>query len=718
MLLPLALDAAYDYLPLAGKELAPGDFVVVPLGTRERIGVVWSGESVADRPPVNPAKLRAIIDRLDMPALPSASLAFAEWVSRYNLSPPGMVLRMMMSAREAFTAPKPSFGLRRAGAEPGRMTAARARALEVMDNGLLWSKSALVEAAGVSPSVINGLVDAGTLSIEVMPEQSLPAPDPDFSRPELTAGQAGAVQALRENMPAGEFSVSLLDGVTGSGKTEVYFEVVADTLRAGKQALILLPEIALTSQFIARFEARFGEAPAEWHSEMTPARRAKVWRAVAAGEARAVVGARSALFLPFPELGLIVVDEEHEQAFKQQDRVSYQARDMAVVRGHIGGHAVLLSSATPSVESLVNAQSGRYAHIVLPERFFGAALPDIESIDMRKHPPEKGRWLSPPLVEAVTRTLEAGQQSLLFLNRRGYAPLTLCRACGYRFECPQCAAWLVEHRFRGRLQCHHCGYAAPAPKACPNCGAEESLVPCGPGVERVAEEVNERFPDAKVALLSSDVTPNVAALRNVLEQIAERRVDLVIGTQLVAKGHHFPGLATVGVVDGDLGLGQGDPRAAERTWQLLHQVTGRAGRESISGRGYIQTHMPEHPVIEALVSGDRDRFLEQEIAARRDAGYPPFGRLAALVVSAASHAAAHDYARMLVMRAPKAEKIIVLGPADAPLSVIRGRYRVRILVKAAREADIQAYLRQWLSTCPDPKGSIRLMIDIDPYNFL
>ena len=690
----------------------------MPLGPRARIGVVWEGALTDARPPIDSAKLRGVIEKLDVPRLPQAALRFAEWVADYTLAPPGMVLRMMMSARDAFVPPKPVYGVRRAGAEPQRMTAARTRVLEVMENGLLWPKRALVEAAGVSPSVINGLVDAGTLSLEVMPETTLPAPDPGFAAPDLSPDQATAAAALRTALASGEFSVSLLDGVTGSGKTEVYFEAVAAVLEAGRQALILLPEIALTGQFIDRFEARFGVAPAEWHSEMTPARRARIWRAVASGEARAVVGARSALFLPFPELGLIVVDEEHDPVFKQQDRVSYHARDMAVVRGHLGGHAVVLSSATPSVESLVNADQGRYNHVRLRTRFSGAALPDIEAIDMRAHPPERGRWLSPVLASAVAETLTAGQQALLFLNRRGYAPLTLCRACGYRLECPQCAAWLVEHRFRQRLQCHHCGYTAPAPADCPSCGAAEALVPCGPGVERVAEEAAERFPDARMALLSSDVTPNVAAMRAVLENIAAHRVDLVIGTQLVAKGHHFPGLAIVGVVDGDLGLGQGDPRAAERTYQLLHQVTGRAGREAISGRGYIQTHMPEHPVVEALVSGDRDRFLEQEIAARRQAGYPPFGRLAALIVSAATHGAAHDYARMLARAAPDASKIALLGPADAPLAVIRGRHRVRLLLKASREADIQAYLRKWLAACPSPKASVRLVIDVDPYNFM
>ncbi|HDO52834.1 MAG TPA: primosomal protein N', partial [Rhizobiales bacterium] len=489
-------------------------------------------------------------------------------------------------------------------------------------------------------------------------------------------------------------------------------------LRSGKQALILIPEIVLTRQFVEAFEARFGCAPLEWHSGITPRRRANAWASVAKGEARVVVGARSALFLPFPRLGLIVVDEEHDASYKQEERVSYHARDIAVVRGQIGGFAVILSSATPSVESHVNVMQGRYGHVHLPQRYSGASMPQIKAIDLRKSPPERGRWLSPILARAVEETLANKQQSLLFLNRRGYAPLTLCRACGFRFECGQCAAWMVEHRFRGRLQCHHCGHSEKTPDACPSCGAEGSLIPCGPGVERIAEEVRERFPDARIAILSSDLAPNVKALREVLQAITEGRADIIVGTQLVAKGHHFPLLATVGVVDGDLGLGHGDPRASERTYQLLSQVTGRAGRESITGAGYIQTYMPEHPVIKALVSGDRDAFLRQEIAAREQAGYPPFGRLAALVVSASSLAQATDYGRALVAHAPRADKIRILGPAEAPLVVIRGRYRVRLLVKAPRQTDIQAYLRQWLGAAPRPKGSVRLTVDVDPYNFM
>ena len=718
VLLPLALDAPYDYLAPLGMALQPGDFVTVPLGTRERIGVVWHENHPGSRGNVDASKLREVRARLDVPPLPAQSLELVDWVASYTLAQPGTVLRMMMSAREAFNPPKPHMGHRFTGANPERMTPARARVLEVAANGLLWPKRDLMEAAGVGSSVINALVDAGTLSVEPMPPARPPVPDPHAVAPNLSTEQARAADALTNRVAENGFSVTLLDGITGSGKTMVYFEAVAAALASGRQALILLPEIALTRQFVLAFEGRFGCAPVEWHSDITPRQRGNSWLSVAEGEARVVVGARSALFLPFAALGLIIVDEEHDASYKQEERVSYNARDIAVVRGQIGKFPVILSSATPSVESHVNVARERYGHVQLSKRYSGALLPDIEAIDLRKSPPEKGKWLSPLLVRAVEETLNNRQQALLFLNRRGYAPLTLCRACGYRFECPQCAAWLVEHRFRGKLQCHHCGFTARAPESCPSCGAEDTLIPCGPGVERICEEVKERFPDARIAILSSDLAPNINALREVLETIAHGHADLIIGTQLVAKGHHFPQLATVGVVDGDLGLSQGDPRAAERTYQLLSQVTGRAGREAISGTGYIQTHMPEHPVISALVAGDRDAFLAQEIAAREAAGYPPFGRLTALIVSASSMLQANAYARALVSFAPKASKIHVFGPAEAPLPVIRRRHRVRLLVKADRQADMQAFVRQWLSKAPRPKGSVRLTIDVDPYNFL
>jgi primosomal protein N' (replication factor Y) (superfamily II helicase) len=717
VLLPLALDGPYDYLALDGEDLAPGDFVLVPIGPRKEVGVVWPRDANARR--VDPKKLKAIIERFDIPRLPAISMRFADWVARYTLSPRGMVLKMMMSAADVFTPDAPRWGFRLAGPPPARMTAERRRVMEAAEGGLVWPKAALAERAGVSYGVIDGLADAGTLLRVELPRARPPRPNPDHAPPELTEAQSYAAHSFRESLASGVFSVSLLDGVTGSGKTETYFEAVAEALRLKRQVLIMLPEIALTSQFLSRFEARFGCRPQEWHSSISNAERTRVWRGVAEGEIRVVCGARSALFLPFPDLGLIVADEEHDSAFKQEDRVPYQGRDMAVVRGSLGGATVVLSSATPAIESLVNAQTNRYRHVVLPTRFSGAELPELDTIDLRQAPPERGRWLSPPLVQALVETLERGQQGLLFLNRRGYAPLTICRTCGHRIQCPQCSATLVEHRFRHQLTCHHCGFSLPAPKACPNCHNEGTLVPCGPGVERVAEEVAERFPGVETAILSSDLIPTMRTLRQVIDDIAAGKSRLIIGTQLVAKGHHFPQLATVGVVDGDLSLASGDPRAAERTFQLLYQVTGRAGREEgVAGRGFVQTHMPEHPVMRAIISGDRDSFLAREIADRREAGMPPFGRLAAIIISAKTKPEAEHFARAFAFAAPRSTKITVLGPAEAPLALIRSRHRYRLLVKAARDADLQAYLRFWLERAPAAKGSVKVGVDVDPYNFL
>jgi primosomal protein N' (replication factor Y) len=712
------LPAPYDYLLPEGIRLEPGQFVVAPLGPVEYLAAVWRRPPGTPQPEIDRKKLRAIIEVIeDVPPLPRVSLDFADWVANYTLSSPGMVLRMMMSAGRAFSPPAPRYGVRLIGPAPERMTSARARVLEAAKNGLIWVKSSLAEAAGVSPGVIDGLVDAGALIAEPLPDWHALPLDLSLKRAQLTAEQDDAARALLANTSGG-FTVTLLDGVTGSGKTEVYFEAIAAALARGRQVLVLMPEIALTSQFISRCEERFGARPAEWHSGVPAPLRGRIWRAIAENKAKLVVGARSALFLPFPDLGLIIVDEEHDQSYKQEERVAYQARDMAVVRGHLGQAPVVLSSATPSIESLVNAEQGRYRHVRLELRYKAAGLPAISALDMRANPPDRGRWLSPVLADAISETLSRGEQALLFLNRRGYAPVTLCRKCGFRFECPNCSAWLVEHRFRRRLECHHCGTFSLIPETCPKCGAEHSLVPCGPGIERIAEEVAERFPDARRVLLSSDLTPSISDLRETLREIEEREVDVIIGTQLVAKGHHFPGLALVGVVDGDLGLAQADPRAAERTFQLLSQVTGRAGREAIPGRGLIQTYMPEHPVIQALMSGDRDAFYEREITARREAGLPPFGRLASLLVSGSSREAVESYARAVALAAPAAAKIQVLGPAEAPLAVIRGRHRYRLLVKSAREADLQAYLRLWLSQAPKPKGDVRLAVDVDPYSFL
>ncbi|MGO9755082.1 MAG: primosomal protein N', partial [Roseiarcus sp.] len=567
------------------------------------------------------------------------------------------------------------------------------------------------------------------------PEPVAEKPDPDFAQPGFTHDQSAAAAQLRATIANGGYTVTLLDGVTGSGKTEVYFEAVAAALRGGRQALILLPEIALTAQFLDRFAARFGVRPAEWHSGAPARRRERLWGAVASGEARVVAGARSALFLPFADLGLIVVDEEHEGAYKQEEGVAYHARDMAVVRARLEGAPVVLASATPSIETRVNAEQGRYRWLRLPARFGERRMPALAAIDLRREGPPRGRWLSPRLIAAVEEGMARGEQSLLFLNRRGYAPLTLCRFCGHRFQCPNCAAWLVEHRFRRALLCHHCGHVEKRPEICPTCLEADSLTACGPGVERLAEEAQALFPQARLLVLSSDFPGGLEHLRQQLEEAAKGGYDVLIGTQLVAKGHNFPLLTLVGIIDADVGLANGDPRAAERTFQLLQQATGRAGRGEKTGRGLIQTWQPDHPVIAALLSGDVERFYAQEIEERRRGGLPPFGRLAAIVVSGRDRGGAEAHARALARAAfslaPTERwrlapaggelqdgEILLLGPAEAPIAMLRGRHRFRLAVKAPRNADLQGFLRAVLAAAPPPRGGVRVAVDVDPQSFM
>ncbi|PZU93275.1 MAG: primosomal protein N' [Chelatococcus sp.] len=713
VLIPLGLDQAYSYAVPAGLALAPGDVVQVPLGPRETVGVVW--ETGAGRG----GNLKRVTARLDMPPLDPALMKLVDWVAWYTLAPKGSVLALALRRPPDDTPERPKLGVRLAGAPPARMTPARARAVAAAQGGLLIAKSALAEAASVSTAVIDALVDAGTFAVEPLPREAIAAsPDPEHAEPALSEPQAAAAAALVASVRAADFAVTLLEGVTGSGKTEVYFEAVAEAIRQGRQSLILMPEIALTAQFIDRFEARFGVKPGLWHSGVSGRKRERLQAAIAAGEAKVVAGARSALFLPYRDLGLIVVDEEHEAAYKQEDGVTYHARDMAVVRGRIEKAPVILASATPSLESRVNAEKGRYAHVRLPERFGGRTLPTLGLIDLRQDKPQRGHWISATLRKAVEANLEAGEQSLLFLNRRGYAPLTLCRDCGHRFQCPNCSTWLVDHRFRRALVCHHCGHVERRPHECPQCHAQESLVACGPGVERLAEEVATLFPDARSIVLSSDFPGGTERLKQELMSVANGEFDIVVGTQLVAKGHNFPGMTLVGVIDADLGLTSGDPRAAERTFQVLRQVTGRAGRGEKPGRALLQTHDPSHPVLKALVSGDPERFYAAETAAREAAGLPPFGRLAALIVSANAQGEAEGHARALARCAEAPADVFVLGPAEAPLAVLRGRHRMRLIVKTPREFDLQGYLRSWLARAGRPKGSVRVQIDVDPQSFL
>ncbi|MGE4219797.1 MAG: primosomal protein N' [Alphaproteobacteria bacterium] len=716
VLLPLPLAGSYDYRVPEGLELRDGDYVSVPLGQRRMIGVVWG---TGDSEGVPAARLKDIEAVLPAPPLSESMRRFVDWVAGYTLSPPGAVLRMVLRSPEALQPAASKMAWALAATRPElRLTPSRRRVLALLEDGPPRITADLAHEAGVGPSVVKALATAGALvpvpvNVDALSEQ----PDAARAGAALSPVQAAVADRLRDRVGEHAFSVSLLDGVTGSGKTEVYFEAVAAALQAGRQVLVLLPEIALSAEWLRRFADRFGAPPVEWHSDVPQARRRTAWRAVAEGRARVVVGARSALFLPFPHLGLIVVDEEHDASYKQDDGVIYHARDMAVVRGHIEGVPVVLASATPSLETVANVEAGRYERLELPARHGGAELPAVGLIDLRRDPPPRGNWLAPPLVAAITETLAAGEQVLLFLNRRGYAPLTLCRTCGHRLECPHCTAWLVEHRLAGRLICHHCGFQSRLPRHCPACSAEDSFAACGPGVERLAEEVAILFPEARRAVFASDTVSGPASAAEFVRAMQAHEIDILVGTQIVAKGHNFPMLTLVGVVDADLGLGGGDLRAAERTYQLLHQVAGRAGRAERPGRVLLQTLDPQHPVMQALAAGDRDRFVAAEAEERRRGGWPPYGRLAAVIVSGPQEELVDRTAAALGRTAPRLQGVEVLGPAPAPISMLRGQHRRRLLLRAGRDVRVQPLLQGWLAQASIP-ASVRVRADVDPYSFL
>ncbi len=708
-----------DYRLDPGMDAPPGSLVEVPLGPRRILGAVWrdgseaaamASESVGDN------RLRPVSAVHPLPPLPAELMRLVEWTADYYLAPAGAVLRMCVPSVALAEGGRPIIEYRATGRTPPRMTPQRTAALERIGTHQ-GSIRDLAERSGTSEAVLRGLVHAGALeAVALTPDTAPPRPDPDFAPPALSPEQAAAADELTASIGGG-FQPFLLDGVTGSGKTEVYFEAIAETLRRGQQVLLLLPEIALTEPMLRRFAARFGCPPVAWHSGLRQSERRANWQAIAAGTAGVTVGARSALFLPYANLGLIVVDEAHEASFKQEDGVHYHARDVAVMRAKFADVPVILASATPAIESRVQVEAGRYRALSLPARYGGATLPPIRAIDLREEQPERGAWLALSLVAGIAERLERGEQSLLFLNRRGFAPLTLCRTCGHRFQCPNCTAWMVEHRLARRLSCHHCGETIPPPRVCPECNNEDTLVACGPGVERIADEVRARWPEARTAIVTSDTLWNPERAAEFVEAMEAGMIDIVVGTQLVTKGYHFPNLTLVGVVDADIGLSGGDLRASERSFQQIAQVAGRAGRGDKPGEVLVQTRAPESPVIAALVAGDTEAFYAAETEARREAGMPPYGRLAAIIVSSEDANAAQRTARTLADAAPEKDGFEVWGPAPAPLAMLRGRHRHRLLVHAARSFPMQDALRQWLGSCEWP-AKVRVNVDVDPYSFV
>lgn len=717
VLVPSPVDRAFDYAVPEGMELAPGDYVVVPMAGRKLTGVVWS----VNPPEIAREKMKKVALRLAVPRMDAHLRQFIDWVAAYTLQPLGSVLKLSITVDSAQVAKlQPHYKVNEPIPPAVKITAPRRRVLDALEDGMPMTIPALAKVAACTAGVVRTLIKEGLLIEAEVGEVPHAAPNPEVHGPVLSAAQQKAADELVARVKDGKFSVTLLEGVTGSGKTEVFAHAIRAALNRGEQVLVLMPEIALSVQMLSRFEGLFGAQPIQWHSELAKGARQKAWRAAASGSGRLIIGARSALFLPFQRLGLIVVDEEHDGAYKQDEGVTYHARDMAVVRARLHNAPLILSSATPSIETCVNVEEGRYGKVHLPNRHKDVPLPTVELIDLLKDKLPRGRWLADKVTESITKTLSRGEQTLLFLNRRGYAPLTICRTCGHRMVCPNCTAWLVEHRSgpnRGQLMCHHCGHHESYPKECPECHDTESLAACGPGVERIEDEVKSLFPEARTLVVASDTLGGWKHVQAAMDSIARGEVDIIIGTQIIAKGHHFPRLTLVVGVDADLGLDAGDVRAGERTFQLLQQVGGRAGRAELPGTVLLQTHCANNFLFQTLSQNDRDTFVEREIEMRERHHWPPFARLAALIISGKDLFRVEHAAQEMRRTSPQVDGVEIFGPAPAPLAKLKGEHRLRLLVRADRHQKLQPLLLAWLGELHLPKGVV-LKIVIDPFTFV
>lgn len=530
----------------------------------------------------------------------------------------------------------------------------------------------------------------------------------NINLPVLSLEQQKALEEIIGN------NIFVLHGITGSGKTEIYFYLLKQALEKGQQSLLMLPEIALSKQIVNRFEERFGSEAVVWHSAISSQKKHKILLGIMAGTVKIVIGTRSALFLPYKNLGQIIIDEEHDHSYKQDEQILYNARDMAILRSHIEKIPILLGSATPSLETFYNIQNGRYKNIILGSRFADASLPEVVVIDMKKKP--KNCWISEELKNAITMRLAAKEQVMLFLNRKGYAPLLVCSTCGHRAACSSCSTALVYHKAANKLQCHHCGYNAKSYLNCVECSSENSMIACGPGVERIAEEVAAYFPDATIQIMTREEMNSAKKASSRIAEIMSGQTEIIIGTQIITKGYHFPKLTLVGVIDTDVGLAGGDLRAAEKTFQLLYQVGGRAGREQIKGKMYLQTFNPESEFIRMLKEHDFNGFMNAELETRQSAIMPPIVRMAAIIMSGKNELLVKrtmlDIARIL----PKSDRVTILGPVPAILSKLQNRYRYRIMLIADKKFNIQAYISTVMNILPT-KIKSNIKIDIDPYNF-
>ena len=704
----------YDYRIKNSLEI--GQLVSVPLRKSIYLGIVI-GEGTKGFPR---SKLKNIIEVHNSFIFSNELLSFCHWLTNWYISEKSQVFKMVIPSASFLKPVKSKKFLEFNNKSKSKTTILGDKVINYIKNNSNLSVSECCKELNVSNSVIHKLIKDNVLLIKNVDEYKTKN-NKIKKTINLNISQKNAVKSILDDSLENQANIFLLDGVTGSGKTEVYLELIANELKKEKQCLILIPEIILSNYFKERFLEKFNFLPAVWHSDISKSKKHKIWRQIISGETKVVIGARSALFLPFKELSLIVVDEEHDPSYKQEDGVIYNARDMAVVRGRFSNSKVILGSATPSLESIYNVNIGKYIKIVLSERYGAAEMPIINIVDMQKEKLPSNRWIAKESINAITRALENKEQVLLYINRRGYSPLTLCRSCGYRFSCKNCSSWLVHHKNTNTLLCHHCGYQEEIPDECPQCHSKEEFAPCGPGVERLAAEAMSLFPSAKCEIIASDTLNSPSESEKIFKTISDGEVDIIIGTQLIAKGHNFLNLTTVVAIDADLGLSGGDLRASERTFQILTQLAGRTGRADKKGRAYIQSYDPHHNVMKAMQTGKITRFIQAESEGREYRKLPPYGRLASLLIQSKNLALLESFLKTLSLKTPKkyqdSERIDVLGPAPAPIAKLRTFYRYRFLIKYKEDIRIQPFIKEWLGNIKLPKG-VRIKIDIDPYNFL
>ena len=714
-------NAGYDYRLTEPADI--GTFVRVHVMNRPCIGVIW-GIGDSNLPAAKIKNISSVFSH-------KLNVSDLQWIGRmseWTLIPMGMVLRLIVNIPDAFCPPRMEPLYAYNSDASCRMTQNRqavADAYSSNDNDAM-TISDIQNIARVSNAVVRSMIKNETLiPVGEQPKQKNATLTTynDCGNIKLNNQQQAAADTIGQSVQAGGFSVHLLDGITGSGKTQVYFDSAWRAYSMGRSVLLMMPEIALTAQFMSRFKNRFGENPVVWHSNLTAARRREIWHGVLDGTIKMVVGTRSALFLPWQDLGLIVIDEEHDTSYKQEDMGNYHARDMAILRAKISGIPVVLASATPSAETLENVNLGKYQQLKLTSRFGGAQLPDISTIDLRENRPEsytvdeteQTGFLSQPLCNALAETLSAGHQAMLFINRRGFAPITQCKKCGWTSVCPECSVGMTYHKRIGKLLCHMCGRTMPMPKTCPDCGGDVSMR--GVGLEKIEQEVNVRFPNARTALVSSDIITSRQSLERLVNKIEQGEIDIIIGTQILAKGHHFPNLTLVGVIDADMGLFGTDFRAAEHTFQQLFQVAGRAGRGEYAGRVLLQTYQPEHPVLTAICASDRDSFMQTDMMGRKMANMPPYGQLIAVIVEGQRESALQSYCNALRDAIPNLKGAKIMGPITAQIYQIRNWYRMRFLVAGSRNANLQPVVLHWLESVKQPVN-IRVKIDVNPMNFM